>query len=50
MQLSGSFRQSVLQRKRSHDSQPIGGVRAKPLRRAVTALAKKITLINEFIR
>ena len=31
MQLSGSLSQSVLHRNRSHDNQPIGGVRAKPL-------------------
>lgn len=31
MQLSGSPSQSVLQRNRSHDNHPIGGVRAKPL-------------------
>jgi hypothetical protein len=31
IQLSGSFSQSVLQRYRSHDSQPIGGVLTKPL-------------------
>lgn len=30
IQLSGSPSQSVLHRKRSHDSHPIGGVRAKP--------------------
>lgn len=30
MQFSGSPTQSVLHRKRSQDSQPIGGVRAKP--------------------
>lgn len=30
IQLSGSPSQSVLHRNRSHDSQPIGGVRAKP--------------------
>jgi len=33
MQLSGSFSQSVLHPKRSHDNQPIGGVRARPLSR-----------------
>lgn len=31
MQLSGSPSQSVLQRNRSQDSHPIGGVRANPL-------------------
>lgn len=30
IQLSGSPSQSVLHRNRSHDSHPIGGVRAKP--------------------
>lgn len=30
MQLSGSLSQSVLHRNRSHDNQPIGGVRANP--------------------
>lgn len=30
MQLSGSFLQSVLQRKRSHANQPMGGVLANP--------------------
>ena len=34
MQLFGSLVQSVLQRNRSQLSQPIGGVRARPLSRA----------------
>lgn len=34
MQLSGSPSQSVLQRNRSHDNQPIGGVLARPFSRA----------------
>lgn len=34
IQLSGSFLQSVLHLKRSHASQPIGGVRAKPFSKA----------------
>lgn len=34
MQFSGSPSQSVLHRNRSHDSQPMGGVRASPFSRA----------------
>jgi hypothetical protein len=36
MQFSGSFSQSVLHRKRCHDSQPMGGVLASPFSRPCT--------------
>lgn len=36
MQLSGSLSQSVLHRNLSHESQPIGGVKARPLFRDST--------------
>lgn len=39
MQLSGSPSQSVLQRNRSHESHPIGGVLARPFSRACILLS-----------
>lgn len=47
MQLSGSFWQSVLQPKRSHDNHPIGGVRARPLSRDWMSAAKSPSNSNE---
>lgn len=44
MQLSGSPSQSVLHRKRSHDSHPIGGVFANPLSKHCTG--NKATIAN----
>lgn len=48
MHSSGWFLQSMLQRYRSHDNHPIGGVRAKPLSRAKTpkfrVATKKISI------
>lgn len=50
IQLSGSPSQSVLHRKRSHDSHPIGGVRAKPFSKQfvfgtrITAHRKIVTI------
>ena len=43
IQLSGSPSQSVLHRKRSHDSHPIGGVFASPLSKHSTGIKAKIT-------
>lgn len=42
IQLSGSPSQSVLHRKRSHDSHPIGGVFANPLSKHSTGSKAKI--------
>lgn len=42
MQLSGSLSQSVLHRNLSHDSQPIGGVFARPLSKLSTRDTKNI--------
>jgi len=48
MQLSGSFSQSELQPKRSHDNQPIGGVRASPLSKdRTTPISASPTNTNE---
>lgn len=42
IQLSGSPSQSVLHRKRSHDSHPMGGVFANPLSKHCTGSKEKI--------
>lgn len=46
IQFSGSPSQSVLHRKRSHDSHPIGGVRAKPFSRQSVCGTKTTTHIK----
>lgn len=51
MQFLGSFSQSILQRKRSQDIHPMGGVLIKPLSKAEVAevnASRKIT-VNSFI-
>jgi len=47
MQLSGSLSQSVLHSKRSHDNQPIGGVRASPLSKQQPSRTSSPTNSNE---
>lgn len=49
IQLSGSFLQSVLHRKRSHANQPMGGVLANPFSKAFTTLTFHFTLNNDII-
>lgn len=44
MQFSGSPSQSVLQRNRSQESQPIGGVRARPLSRLQISAGRRNTV------
>ena len=44
-QLSGSFWQSILQRKRCHANHPMGGVRASPFSSA-TIIWKKLTTVK----
>lgn len=50
MQFSGSPSQSVLQRNRSHESHPIGGVRASPLSKLVIPVGiRKMASTNDTI-
>ena len=46
IQLSGSMSHRVLHSNRSHDNQPIGGVKASPLFRLVTGSASRRTDTN----
>ena len=46
IQLSGSFLQSVLHLNRSHDNQPMGGVKARPLSNPCTLRHKEANNVN----